>query len=66
MTNKPIENAYGTLYLTQKRADEYIEIVSKHTMNMLLELKEHKLIPSFISLEKTVVRELDYYNNKQN
>lgn len=60
-----IENAYGKLYLTEDRAKEFMNIVSKHHRALLLELKEHNIIPSHISLEKTVVRELDYYNPNQ-
>ncbi len=60
-----IENAYGKIYLSEERNKEFISIVSKHTTALLLELKEHRIIPSHISLEKTTVRELDYYLNLQ-
>ena len=62
---QPIENAYGKMYLSEERAKEYIEIVSKYLKDMMIELKEHKLIPSVVSLCKTTVRELDYYNTIQ-
>jgi len=58
MTNC-IENAYGKLYLSEERASEYINIVSKHLRSMMIELKEHKIIPCVVSLGKTTVREYD-------
>ena len=60
-----IENAYGKLYLSDERAKEFGNIVNKHIQNMFFELREHKLIPSHLSLEKTIVRELDDYNVTQ-
>lgn len=60
-----IENEYGTLFLSEKRAKEYIDIVDKHILSLLLELKEHKIIPNYIKLEKTSVYEYDYFNQQE-
>ena len=57
-----IESDYGELYLTQRRAKEFSNIVQKHIHNMFFELREHKIIPSHLMLEKMTVRELDDYN----
>ena len=59
---KYIETDYGKLFLTEERAKEFAEIVKRHIFEMFLELKEHGIMPSHLSLEKTVVRELDDYN----
>lgn len=56
-----IESAYGKLYLSEDRMNEFIKIVSKHFDAMAMELKEHNFVPSHLSLEKTVVRESEYY-----
>lgn len=53
------ETPYGTVHLTQERYKEFLSIVNKHTTALLLELKEHKIVPSFIALQKTSIRELD-------
>ena len=60
-----IETAYGKMYLSEERIKEFIEIVNKHRKALFLELRQHRIIPSHISLEKTVVRELDYYESNQ-
>lgn len=52
-----IENAYGKLYLSEDRAKEFMEIVSKHHRALLIELREHKLVPNYIRLEKVSVYE---------
>lgn len=57
-----IENAYGKMYLSEERAKEFAEIVIKHIHSLFLDLKEHKIVPSHLSLEKTIIRELDDYN----
>lgn len=54
-----IENEYGKLYLSEERAKEYIDIVSNHLHNMMIELKEHKIIPIVVSIDKTSVFEYD-------
>ena len=61
---KPIENEYGKMYLSEERAKEYMEIVSKYLREMLIELKEHKLIPCVVALKKTSVYECDDIKEK--
>lgn len=54
-----IENEYGKLYLSEERAKEYIDIVTKHHLAMMDELKEKGIIPSVVRLEKTTVWEYE-------
>lgn len=54
-----IENEYGKLYLSEERAKEYIDVVGKHHRALLLDLKQRGIVPSFISIEKTIVREYE-------
>ena len=61
---KPIENAYGKMYLSEERAKEYMQIVSNYLIEMMIELKKHKLIPCFVTLEKTTVWEYDFIKEK--
>ena len=54
-----IVNSYGRCHLSKERTQQFINIVDKHHKALLLELREHKIIPAFIALEKTTVWELD-------
>lgn len=57
MEEKYIDSAYGRLYLSPERADLFYKIVGKYIHNLFIELRENNIIPSHLSLEKTVVRE---------
>lgn len=57
-----IENAYGTLFLSEERAREYMEIVCKHMQELGTDLKKHNLCPVCLSIGRTTVYELDYIN----
>lgn len=56
---EPKETAYGQVYLSDERYEEFIKIVGKHTTALMTELLEHKIAPTFLSLEKTSIYELD-------
>lgn len=58
-----IENAYGKCYLSEDRIKEMMNIANKHLRNMMLELKEHEIIPGHVSLDRTTYRELEFYKN---
>ena len=56
---KPFKTPYGNIHLTPERYEEFLVIVSKHTTALMLELKEHKIVPIIVALEKTSIYELD-------
>lgn len=58
------ETAYGNIHLTPERYQEFLNIVSKHTTALMLELKEHKIAPVLLALEKTDIYELDELKNR--
>ena len=58
------ETAYGNIHLTPERYQEFLNIVSKHTTALMLELKEHKIVPVLLALEKTDIYELDELKNR--
>ncbi|MDE5888438.1 MAG: hypothetical protein K2H20_00285 [Bacilli bacterium] len=53
---------YGNIHLTPERYQEFLCIVNKHTTNLMLELKEHEIIPVCIALQPTSVFELKEIN----
>lgn len=48
------------MYLSEERAEEFIQIASKHLLNLAFELKEKDFCPCFISLKPTTVWEMEY------
>lgn len=56
---KPFKTPYGNIHLTLERYEEFLAIVSKHTTALMFELKEHKIAPVILALEKTDIYELD-------
>lgn len=58
------ETTYGNIHLTPERYQEFLNIVSKHTKALMLELKEHKIAPVLLALEKTDIYELEELKNR--
>ena len=60
----PIQNDYGTLYLSNERAGEYKAIINKHLIALMQDLRQNGLIPMCLSIAKTSVYEAEYIKNK--